>query len=262
MMPILHSSGVSTPGQFGPISRDLRPLELGLHPHHVEHRDALGDADDQRDFRVDRLLDRAGGAGRRHIYDGGIGAGPLLRLGDGGKDRQRCSLRDLAGPELAALLRVRRRRPSWCRNRRAPARCGTCRSCRSGPGTMTLVSRSTRMDISARPADRRDDLLRRVVEIVRRRHIEPAFVRGCASPPPPWCLPGGRPAAPSARPPSPRRRTPSAIVSQRMMPPKMLTRMPFTFGSAVMILNAAVTFSLARRRRRRRGSSPARRRRA
>ena len=25
MMPILHSSGVSTPGQFGPISRDLLP---------------------------------------------------------------------------------------------------------------------------------------------------------------------------------------------------------------------------------------------
>src|SRR5918995_1738739 len=38
--------------------------------------------------------------------------------------------------------------------------------------------------------------------------------------------------------------TPSAITSQRMMPPKMLTRMPFTFGSAVMILNAAVTRSL------------------
>ena len=38
--------------------------------------------------------------------------------------------------------------------------------------------------------------------------------------------------------------TPSAITSHFMMPPKMLTRMPFTFGSEVMILNAAVTFSL------------------
>src|SRR5690606_9229873 len=37
--------------------------------------------------------------------------------------------------------------------------------------------------------------------------------------------------------------TPSAMTSQRMMPPKILTRMPFTFGSAVMILKAAVTFS-------------------
>src|SRR6185437_7437277 len=33
--------------------------------------------------------------------------------------------------------------------------------------------------------------------------------------------------------------TPSAMISQRMMPPKMLTRMPLTLGSAVMILNAA-----------------------
>ena len=37
--------------------------------------------------------------------------------------------------------------------------------------------------------------------------------------------------------------TPSAMVSHFMMPPKMLTKMPFTFGSEVMILNAAVTFS-------------------
>src|SRR5205814_7015790 len=38
--------------------------------------------------------------------------------------------------------------------------------------------------------------------------------------------------------------TPSAMTSQRMMPPKMLTRMPSTLGSRRMILNAAVTRSL------------------
>src|SRR5262249_27766014 len=38
--------------------------------------------------------------------------------------------------------------------------------------------------------------------------------------------------------------TPSAITSQRMMPPKMLTRMPSTLGSRRMILKAAVTRSL------------------
>ena len=37
--------------------------------------------------------------------------------------------------------------------------------------------------------------------------------------------------------------TPSAMVSQRMMPPKMLTRIAFTFGLPSMILNASVTFS-------------------
>ncbi len=30
MMPILHSSGVSTPGQFGPISRDFDLSSLAL----------------------------------------------------------------------------------------------------------------------------------------------------------------------------------------------------------------------------------------
>src|SRR5258707_15577448 len=38
--------------------------------------------------------------------------------------------------------------------------------------------------------------------------------------------------------------TPSAMTSHRIMPPKMLTRMPFTWGSEVMILNAAATRSL------------------
>src|SRR5918994_163990 len=40
--------------------------------------------------------------------------------------------------------------------------------------------------------------------------------------------------------------TPRAMTSHFMMPPKMLTRMPFTFGSAVMILNAAVTEEVRR----------------
>jgi hypothetical protein len=50
-----------------------------------------------------------------------------------------------------------------------------------------------------------------------------------------------------------------AMTSHFMMPPKMLTKMPFTLGSLVMILKAAVTFSVWRRRRRR-GSWPAGRR--
>src|SRR5580700_1286455 len=37
---------------------------------------------------------------------------------------------------------------------------------------------------------------------------------------------------------------PSAMMSHFMMPPKMLTRIPFTLGSLTMILKAAVTFSL------------------
>ena len=77
-MPILHSSGVSTPGQFGPISRDLLPDSARFTLHHVEHRNALGDAHDQRNFGIDRLEDRVGGKGRRHVDDAGIRAGRLL----------------------------------------------------------------------------------------------------------------------------------------------------------------------------------------
>jgi hypothetical protein len=38
--------------------------------------------------------------------------------------------------------------------------------------------------------------------------------------------------------------TPVAMVSHFMMPPKMLTRMPFTFGLASISLKASVTFSV------------------
>ena len=70
-MPILHSPGVMTPGQLGPIRRDLEPEQRALDLDHVEHGNAFGDADDQRDFRVDRFQDRVGGKGRRHIDHAG-----------------------------------------------------------------------------------------------------------------------------------------------------------------------------------------------
>ena len=66
-MPILQASGVITPGQFGPISRDSDPdnarLTLTMSstgmPSVISH--------DQRHLRVDRLQDRVGGKGWRHV---------------------------------------------------------------------------------------------------------------------------------------------------------------------------------------------------
>ena len=63
MMPILHAPAVMTPGQLGPISREFEPLQRALHLDHVENRNALGDADNQRDAGVDRFADRVGGTG-------------------------------------------------------------------------------------------------------------------------------------------------------------------------------------------------------
>ena len=85
----------------------LRAVEPGLDLDHVHHRDAFGDADDQPDLGVDRLDDRFGGAGRRHIDHRRAGAGLFLAFGDRREDRQvdRAAV-DVAGPGLAALLRV------------------------------------------------------------------------------------------------------------------------------------------------------------
>ena len=58
-----------------------------------------------------------------------------------------------------------------------------------------------------------------------------------------WCPRGGPPTAPSDATSRAAATMPSAMMSQRMIPPKMLTRMPLTVGSLKMILNAAVTFS-------------------
>ncbi len=67
MMPILISSGVITPGQFGPSSSVLLPLHPVARADHVAHRDAFGDADDEVEPGVDRLVDRRGGERRRHV---------------------------------------------------------------------------------------------------------------------------------------------------------------------------------------------------
>ena len=66
----------------------LRAAEGPLDPDHVEDRNALGDADDERDLRIDRLEDRVGGKGRGHVDDAGVGAGGGFGLGDGVEDRE------------------------------------------------------------------------------------------------------------------------------------------------------------------------------
>ncbi len=66
----------------------LGAAQRALHLHHVEHRNAFGDADDQRHFRVDRFQDGVGGEGRRHIDRGSVGADLLLGFAHGVEHRQ------------------------------------------------------------------------------------------------------------------------------------------------------------------------------
>ena len=67
MMPILISSGVITPGQFGPSSSRSPALHAVRGAHHVAHRDALGNADDEVEVGVDGFVDRRGRERRRHV---------------------------------------------------------------------------------------------------------------------------------------------------------------------------------------------------
>ena len=86
-MPILHSPGVMMPGQFGPISRDFLPGHLGFHPHHVDHRNSFGDANDQLDAGIDRFQDSIRRAGRGNENHRDVAAGFLARFPDGVEDR-------------------------------------------------------------------------------------------------------------------------------------------------------------------------------
>ncbi len=75
-------------GAIGADQGRFRALQRPLDPRHVEHRNALGDADDERRLGVDRLADRVRRAGRRHIDHAGVGPGFLPRFGNRFKHRQ------------------------------------------------------------------------------------------------------------------------------------------------------------------------------
>src|SRR6185437_9214274 len=55
---------------------------------HIHHRNAFGDADDQRNLGLDRFANRVAGAGRRHIDDARVAAGFLFSFGDRIEHRQ------------------------------------------------------------------------------------------------------------------------------------------------------------------------------
>ena len=78
-----HHAGAIRPDQaaFGPRQR---ALDL----HHVQNRDAFGDAHDQRHFGVDRFKDAVGRKGRGNIDHAGVGLCRVPGLVDRVEDRQ------------------------------------------------------------------------------------------------------------------------------------------------------------------------------
>ena len=166
MMPILHSPGVITPGQFGPI--ELRPraspacLEHVLDLDHVAHRDALGDADDQR-----RCRRRPPRGSRRRRTAAARRSRVAFARRSSARPRRRCRTRDLC-PRRTSRRRLPgvtpRRRPA-CRTRRI---CFAWNARLAGDALTTRrVFLSTRTLIFAAPrAGAFDDLLRAVGHVV------------------------------------------------------------------------------------------------
>ncbi len=83
----LALAGGDDTGAVGSDQTGFGTAEHPLHLDHIRYRNALRDADHQRDLGIDRLQDGVGGEGWRHIDDGRIGAGLRDRLGYRVEDR-------------------------------------------------------------------------------------------------------------------------------------------------------------------------------
>src|SRR5665213_243091 len=224
-----HHAGAVRPDQ-----PRLRARQRALDLDHVHHRNAFGDADDERDLGLDRLADRIGGASRRHIDHAGVAAGLVLGFGNrvehrqiemtaaafagrGAADHLGAVLDGLFGMERAVLTGEALADDLGVfidedRHQAAPFTALTIFCAASSRSSADVTS----------SLDSAMIFLPRSTLVPSRRTTSGNF----------------RPTSFTAA------TTPSAMTSHFMMPPKMLTRMPFTLGSEVMILNAAATFSL------------------
>ena len=63
----LAFAGGENAGAVRPDQARPGAFQRGLHAHHVEHRNALCDGDDQLHLGIDRLADRIGGEGRGDV---------------------------------------------------------------------------------------------------------------------------------------------------------------------------------------------------
>lgn len=88
-----HDAQLAAPGRQHALR--IRPHKAGggaferaAHAHHVEHGDALRDADDKRQFRLYRLQNGGGGIGRRHEDKACRGPGRVHCIAHRIEDRQ------------------------------------------------------------------------------------------------------------------------------------------------------------------------------
>src|SRR4029077_15168175 len=211
----------------------FRAAQRTLDLDHVTHRNAFGDAHDQRNLRRDRLGDGIGRAGRRHIDHAGIGAGLLARFGNGVEHRQiEMGRAAFAGRHAADHFGAVGDRLLGMK--------GAVLAGEALADDLGVVAEEdghyaasfTALTIFCAASSRSS------AEVTLRLDL------AMMSLPSSTLVPSSRTTSGTRKPTSfTAATTPSAMTSHFMMPPKMLTRMPFTLWSDVMILNAAATLS-------------------
>src|SRR5690606_12258847 len=208
--------------------------QRALHLHHIEHRNALGDADGKLDARINRFKDRVSCKGRRHI-DGGRRS---ARLFDGFCHRVENRQVEMLRAALAGAHATNHFRAIGNRLFRMERTLITREALADDLGVLVdenghYAASFTALTIFSAASARLS------AEMMGRPDSAMIFLPSSTLVPSSRTT-SGTPSETSFAAAT----TPSAMMSQRMMPPKMLTRMPSTFGSERMILNAAVTFSL------------------
>src|SRR5687768_4183487 len=227
----LAHPGSDQSGTVGPQEPGALFPDEGHHPGHVEHRNSLGDAHDEADPGIGGFGDRAGGHGGRDVDHRGVGPGLRDRFGDGVKHRDgtleplaplpRRDARHDPGAVLDHLAGVETSVPPGDALHHQPgigvdedahaASFASCTAC----CTAASMSESARIPAPSRIRKASSSLVP-----VSRMTIG-------------TCTVNCRVAV----------TMPLATSSVRVIPPKMLKRIAFTAGSAVMILSAFTTFS-------------------
>src|SRR5271169_377275 len=220
-------------GAVRPDQPSLGTGQAALDPHHVENRDALGDAGNKRDFGIDRFEDRVGRKGRRHIDNAGVAPGFGARLVNRVEHRQiempgaafsRGDAADHLGAVGDRLLRVKRTlRAGEALTQDLRRRIDQNRHQRTSLTAVTIFCAASARFSAARIG--KPDCC--MIFLPRSTFVPSSRTTSGT------CRLISR-AAPT---------TPSAITSQRMIPPKILTRMPSTLGSLRISLNAVDTRS-------------------
>src|SRR6202171_3005802 len=236
-----HDSNLALSGRHhaGAIRTDqprFRIVQRAADLDRVGHRSAFVDADDQRDLGIDRFANRVRRARRRHINHAGIGTGLFARF------RHRIGHRQIEMP-CASLSR-----------RYAADHSGAVKHGLLGMKGAVLAGKALADDLGI--AVNQYGHYAASFRVVALTIFCAASSRSSADTtlrpdslmtflPSSTLVPSSRTTSGTVKPTSrTAATTPSATTSQRMMPPKILTRIPFTLGSDVMILNAAATFSL------------------